>query len=346
MKALDAVYYILKKAGYPLSLKEITRLIFEEELIQSSGKTPLDSIGARIYIDIKKKGEQSKFLKLGHSVFSLREFTDNPMAEPVPSTKTASLPQPSSGLSFLEAAQKVLSEFADHKPMHYKKITSKAIEQGWIITQGKTTDSTLLAALHLDINKKKQQNQRPIFIQHGEGKFGLGIWEDYDLFDQIEGANRKVQEELLARLHNMTPTDFELLSSQLLLALGFEQVQVTKPSNDRGVDVRGTLVVGGVIRTNMAVQVKRWTSNVDRPIVQKIRGSLGVHEQGLIITTSDFTPGAVREASEKDRAPIGLMNGQQLITLLTEYQIGVKYENRNIFKIDEGLFTKDNGQDD
>ena len=38
----------------------------------------------------------------------------------------------------------------------------------------------------------------------------------------------------------------------------------------------------------MAVQVKRWgiKNNVSSPVVQQVRGSLGIHKQSLIITTS------------------------------------------------------------
>jgi len=121
----------------------------------------------------------------------------------------------------------------------------------------------------------------------------------------------------------MKPYDFENLISQLLLALGFEQVEVTSRSNDGGIDVRGTLVVGEVIRTRLAVQVKRWKNNVQAPVIQQVRGSLGTHEQGLIITTSDFSKGAREEATRANATPVGLMNGEQLVDLLIQNEIGI-----------------------
>lgn len=54
----------------------------------------------------------------------------------------------------------------------------------------------------------------------------------------------------------MQPGEFEQLISQLLVEMGFESVEVTKLSGDGGIDVRGTLVVGEVVRIKMAVQVK------------------------------------------------------------------------------------------
>ncbi len=53
-----------------------------------------------------------------------------------------------------------------------------------------------------------------------------------------------------------------------------------------------------------------------------MRGSLGAHEQGLIITTSDFSAGAIKEAAQTDKTPIALMNGEQLVMLLMEHGIG------------------------
>jgi len=73
----------------------------------------------------------------------------------------------------------------------------------------------------------------------------------------------------------------------------------------------------------MAVQVKRWKRNVQAPVVQQVRGSLGAHEQGLIITTSDFSTGVRKEAARPDAIPVGLMNGEQLVLLLAEHEIGV-----------------------
>jgi Restriction endonuclease len=133
-----------------------------------------------------------------------------------------------------------------------------------------------------------------------------------------------VRRRLLERLKAMPPDAFESLIGQLLAAIGFADIEVTSYAGDGGVDVRGTLVVGDVIRTRMAVQVKRWKNNIHTPTVQQVRGALGTHEQGLIITTSDFSSGAQTEAERPNAVPVGLMNGEQLVALLVEHDIGVR----------------------
>ncbi|MGB9632531.1 MAG: restriction endonuclease [Chloroflexaceae bacterium] len=58
-------------------------------------------------------------------------------------------------------------------------------------------------------------------------------------------------------------------------------------------------------------------------VVQQVRGGPGADEQGLIITTSDFSTGARDEAARLGGTPVALMDGEQLVTLLIEYDIGV-----------------------
>ena len=70
-------------------------------------------------------------------------------------------------------------------------------------------------------------------------------------------------------------------------------------------------------------------------MVQQVRGSLGTHEQGLIITTSDFSSGARREASRPDASPVALMNGEQLVVLLVEHNIGVTRRTHDLIDLDE-----------
>lgn len=103
-------------------------------------------------------------------------------------------------------------------------------------------------------------------------------------------------------------------------------------------------MVGDVVRIKMAVQVKKWKlkNNIQAPVVQQVRGSLGAHEQGLIITTSDFSPGAVKEAAQSDKTPIALMNGEQLVMLLMEHGTGVHRSTLDLFEIDKEFAAHQN----
>jgi len=87
----------------------------------------------------------------------------------------------------------------------------------------------------------------------------------------------------------------------------------------------------------MAVQVKEWglKNRVQSQTVQQVRGGLGTHEQGLIITTSDFTSGARTEAARPNAVPVALMNGEQLVLLLAEHEVGISRHSHDLLELAE-----------
>lgn len=66
-----------------------------------------------------------------------------------------------------------------------------------------------------------------------------------------------------------------------------------------------------------------------------MRGSLGAHEQDLIVTTSDFRKGARDEAAWPDAVSVVLMNGEQLVALLAENDIGVTRHSYDLIELGE-----------
>jgi restriction system protein len=337
MDVKSAAIQVLQQVGTALHAKEITERIMAADLWCSEGKTPEATVSARLYSDIKNNGDKSPFVKVGQQTFALRDCAEIPSGAPAAVDKA---PQPSSanaGFSFTDCAQKVLEAFGGKKPMHYREITEQALQNGWLVTGGKTPEATMYAQVITEIKRQQKRGECPRFVQHGRGYVGLSQWMGRGLAFQIEQHNHQVRKTLRERLIAMKPGEFEELISQLLAEMGFEMVEVSKLSGDGGIDVRGTLVIGDVVRIKMAVQVKKWKfkNNIQAPVVQQVRGSLGVHEQGLIITTSDFSSGAVKEANQANKTPIALMNGDQLVMLLMEYGIGVHRSTPDLFEIDE-----------
>jgi restriction system protein len=255
-----------------------------------------------------------------------------PLPEPIAQTEDG-LPRAST-LSFTDAAERVLDQFGERQPMHYREITDKAIDLGLIRTKGATPEASLNAQIGVEIDRQTRRGAIPRFVRYGKGMIGLSRWTEQGLASRIAEHNAKVRRQLHETLLATPPQQFEALIGRLLVKLGFEEVTVTEYGGDGGIDVRGTLVVGGVIQTRMAVQVKRWKQNVQAPVVQQVRGSLGVHEQGLIITTADFSKGAREEAERPNRAPVALMEGEQLVALLVEHNIGVERQPHDLLMLD------------
>ena len=143
MSVQSAAIQVLKEAGKPLHATEITERILKADLWKSDGKTPEATISAQLYTDIKKNGDKSPFIKVGPQTFALRESGLGSVQTP---GEEAPRPSPaSSGFSFTDCAQKVLEEFGSKMPMHYKEITEKALEKGWLVTSGKTPEASMYA---------------------------------------------------------------------------------------------------------------------------------------------------------------------------------------------------------
>jgi restriction system protein len=142
-----------------------------------------------------------------------------------------------------------------------------------------------------------------------------------ELYDEYETSFRS---QLLDKLHELTPRQFEIFARKLLQAYGFVQVNVTNLTSDGGIDGYGKLRLG-LATMNVAFQCKRWQGNIGRPEVDKFRGAIqGEFEQGVFFVTSDFTQQA-REASLKRGAvPIILLNGESIVDLMIQKGIGVE----------------------
>ncbi len=141
-----------------------------------------------------------------------------------------------------------------------------------------------------------------------------------DLHEDYEATFRA---KLLDRLLQMKPAEFEQFARKLLRAYGFVEVKVTAVGPDGGVDGHGKLRLG-LASMNVAFQCKRWQQNVGRPEVDKFRGAIqGEYEQGVFFATSDFTSQARDASLKRSAVPIILLNGESIVDLMIEKQLGV-----------------------
>jgi len=325
---LDAVEQVLSDEGKPLHISLIAERIAKQHLWQGSGKTPEATIHAQIAVDIKSRRADSRFQRTAKSTFALRQWGFREFTRHLVPGKLIDMPlddgvPPSLTVSFTEAAEIVLKYCAHEQPMHYAAITQEALKMGLLSTQGQTPEATMYAQILTEISRLDRRGEEPRFVKHGKGLVGLAVWLGTGLQAQIKEYNTTAAKKLHAAILELPPDKFEDQIGALLVKLGFEDVSVTARSNDGGVDVRGLLVIGDAVQIRMAVQVKRWKANVQAPTVQQLRGALGNHEHGLIITRSGFSPGAMQEARRPNAVPIGLMDGKKLVGLFMEHEIGV-----------------------
>ena len=233
-------------------------------------------------------------------------------------------------MTYLEAAYQILS--AEGRPLHYQEITGLALEQGLISPTGLTPDATMGSRLYTDT---KQEGS--LFVRTDRGVFDLAKRQPRGIDAQIREINATTRAQLGDLLHAMPPDRFETMIYELLIQMGFDEstLLVTPYHGDGGIDVAGVLRAAGLTDVNAAVQVKRWKRNVGAPTVTQLRGSLQVHQQGIIITISDFTNSARAEATASGKARISLINGDSLLDLLFKHKVGVQERTFTVMSIDE-----------
>jgi len=135
------------------------------------------------------------------------------------------------------------------------------------------------------------------------------------------GFRVRLSETLLG----LPPAGFERLCQRLLRESGFVQVVVTGRSNDGGIDGYGTLQVNPLVSFKVLFQCKRFRDAVTPSHVRDFRGAMqGRADKGIIMTTGIFTSEARKEAARDGVPPIELVDGQKMIDMFVELELGLK----------------------
>ena len=162
-------------------------------------------------------------------------------------------------------------------------------------------------------------------------------------YQMIHAALKK---EVLDLVKKMDPFRFEQLVLDLLVTMGYggsreEAAQVTKASNDEGID--------GVINEDrlgldvIYLQAKRWQQTVGRKEIQSFVGALAGQQahKGVFITTSDFADTATAYAKKVPQKVI-LIDGDRLADLMIQHNIGVaKSHAYEVKHVDSDYFDQE-----
>ena len=139
--------------------------------------------------------------------------------------------------------------------------------------------------------------------------------------------NDQWRQDLLDALMKMDPGRFEIFCRGLLTKMGID-VDDTIGVNyvaDGGLDGFGYVRSNDYRTTRVALQAKRWQSNVPAPEIDKFRGVMDKYnaEFGIFITNSDFTRGAIKTARQGTRI-ITLIDGEEICDLVAKYNYYVE----------------------
>lgn len=157
----------------------------------------------------------------------------------------------------------------------------------------------------------------------------------------ISSLNESLASELLNMILDHDPYVFEEIVIKLLEAMGYGVGEVTSKSNDGGID--GTITADPLGFEAIYTQAKRYSpgNKVGAPEIQGFIGALRNANKGVFITTSSFQPAAIDAANSCLYAKIKLIDGEELINLMIQYNVGVTVEDTyEVKRIDLDFFDE------
>lgn len=156
-------------------------------------------------------------------------------------------------------------------------------------------------------------------------------------FNQIES---EVKNDLLEKLKTIDPYYFEKVILILLKKMGYGDFIETAKSSDGGID--GIINEDKLGLDKIYIQAKRFTENKvrEKDIRNFIGAMSGDTNKGVFVTTSLFDKGAEEKAKNAHHKII-LIDGNKLVDLMHEYNVGVQvkaiYEVKHL---DEDFFVE------
>ncbi|AIL59810.1 restriction endonuclease [Pseudomonas alkylphenolica] len=169
---------------------------------------------------------------------------------------------------------------------------------------------------------------------------------DEQLAEAHQALMQSLADELLAQVRAATPSFFEQVVVDLMLAMGYggsrkEAGKATQLTNDGGID--GTIKEDKLGLDVIYLQAKRWSNTVHRPEIDKFIGALTRQRarKGVFITTSDFSMGA-RDAALGLDIKVVLIDGVELAQLMVEHNLGVSVkEVYEVKQLDSDYFAEE-----
>jgi restriction system protein len=166
------------------------------------------------------------------------------------------------------------------------------------------------------------------------------------LESSYQDIRKTLAQDILSKIKLCSPSFFEKLVVELLVKMGYggsrtDAGKAIGKSGDEGID--------GIIKEDklgldiIYIQAKRWENVVGRPEIQKFVGGLAGQgaKKGIFITTSRFTNEA-KDYIPRNETKIVLIDGEQLASLLIDYNLGVSTQaTYELKKIDSDYFEEE-----
>jgi restriction system protein len=164
-----------------------------------------------------------------------------------------------------------------------------------------------------------------------------------DVVRTIKDFNQEQMHKLSSLLAFMQQRDFEFLVLELLESMGYEDIKIAKESGRKGVEVTAAIHFG-ISTVSEVIHVKRYQNTTGRPDLDQLRDAVFRHNcfRGTLITLGRFTKDCKEAALAPDGPQMQLIDGKNLLMLLSENSIGVTRQSVTLYHIDDEYFSSSN----
>jgi len=164
-----------------------------------------------------------------------------------------------------------------------------------------------------------------------------------DVIRTIKAFNQEQLNKLSSLLAFMQLKDFDFLVQELLESMGYEDIQITKESGSKGVEVTASIQFG-ISTVREVIHVKRYQASTGRPALDQLREAISRHKcfGGTLITLGRFTRECKDASLTANVAPVKLIDGKHLVMLLSENNIGITGQAVTLYHIDDEYFSSSN----
>lgn len=250
-------------------------------------------------------------------------------------------------LSFVDAAEQLLREAK--KPLSHRELAKRAIAQKLVLTESETPDISMHVSIRGEMKRREERGEPQRFVFLGDGMFslvelvaGAPTPKSKTTLDQVRESRQEASDQLFKKLTAANNgSNFELMVADLLVALGYESVEVIGGKDDQGVDIVCEKR-DGILKTRIAIQCKCKALNqqIGPKDISTLRDNLSSYQcqQGILVTTSALNDVAKQKAREAGKELILFIEHAELLDLFAEHEIGIRSEPLRFYQVDASKY--------
>lgn len=161
---------------------------------------------------------------------------------------------------------------------------------------------------------------------------------DEKIEDYVKVVKRTLCDEVLNRLNQIDPNDFERIVVALLEAMNYGKVGAA-PKNHNG-GINGVVPIDPLGTEKVYVQARQQKADVGPDDVQTFAGAISAQksQKGVFITTSGFSSGAL-EFAKHAGSTLVLIDGNKLVDYMYDYGVGFSEKKVDLKQIDDNYFS-------